>query len=234
MALIQCKECGRQISNKAPACPDCGAPISKLSGKLAVWGIVGVVILGAVGILSNSNVAKNETPRTQTASAAETLTCSQFTNIESPKTSPERFDVQIAAAIQGDPAKPVVAGKTNLPAGTKFIVSLERPASAYKAQAKAVVSKDGCYAAGPFTQAGEPINTGKYTADVLMPASLSQPDFVQKIIGNRGQNISGNLVRRFLNFGKIAEFKVPYSFGVADAAKDKETRAKADSQKQER
>lgn len=24
--LIQCKECGKQISDKAAACPDCGAP----------------------------------------------------------------------------------------------------------------------------------------------------------------------------------------------------------------
>ncbi|RJX18994.1 MAG: zinc-ribbon domain-containing protein [Desulforudis sp.] len=26
MALINCKECGRQISNKAEVCPHCGAP----------------------------------------------------------------------------------------------------------------------------------------------------------------------------------------------------------------
>lgn len=26
MALIQCRECGGQISDKAPACPKCGCP----------------------------------------------------------------------------------------------------------------------------------------------------------------------------------------------------------------
>ena len=26
MALIDCPECGKQISNKAPTCPGCGAP----------------------------------------------------------------------------------------------------------------------------------------------------------------------------------------------------------------
>ena len=27
MSLIDCPECGRQVSSKAPACPNCGAPI---------------------------------------------------------------------------------------------------------------------------------------------------------------------------------------------------------------
>lgn len=26
MALVRCGECGRQISDKAPACPQCGCP----------------------------------------------------------------------------------------------------------------------------------------------------------------------------------------------------------------
>lgn len=28
MALIECPECGREVSDKAPTCPGCGAPIS--------------------------------------------------------------------------------------------------------------------------------------------------------------------------------------------------------------
>ncbi len=28
MALINCGECGREVSDKAPACPSCGAPIA--------------------------------------------------------------------------------------------------------------------------------------------------------------------------------------------------------------
>lgn len=36
MALIKCKECGREISNKAEFCPHCGAPgeVSKKLGRL--------------------------------------------------------------------------------------------------------------------------------------------------------------------------------------------------------
>lgn len=29
MAIIQCSECGREVSDKAPNCPGCGAPIAK-------------------------------------------------------------------------------------------------------------------------------------------------------------------------------------------------------------
>jgi DNA-directed RNA polymerase subunit RPC12/RpoP len=28
MALIKCSECGKEISDKAPACPSCGAPLA--------------------------------------------------------------------------------------------------------------------------------------------------------------------------------------------------------------
>ena len=28
MALINCKECGKQISDKAASCPHCGAPVN--------------------------------------------------------------------------------------------------------------------------------------------------------------------------------------------------------------
>lgn len=28
MALVSCKECGKQISDQAAACPNCGAPVS--------------------------------------------------------------------------------------------------------------------------------------------------------------------------------------------------------------
>lgn len=36
MALIPCRECGKEIADSAPACPDCGAP-SKLRG----YGVMG-------------------------------------------------------------------------------------------------------------------------------------------------------------------------------------------------
>lgn len=34
MALIQCSECGREVSDKAGACPQCGNPIAALATPL--------------------------------------------------------------------------------------------------------------------------------------------------------------------------------------------------------
>ncbi|HCI3908997.1 TPA: zinc-ribbon domain-containing protein, partial [Pseudomonas aeruginosa] len=34
MALIKCKECGAQVSNKAKACPSCGAKVPKSVGVI--------------------------------------------------------------------------------------------------------------------------------------------------------------------------------------------------------
>ena len=31
MALIKCSECGKEISDKAAACPNCGCPISEMN-----------------------------------------------------------------------------------------------------------------------------------------------------------------------------------------------------------
>ena len=34
MALIKCKECGHEVSDKASACPNCGCPISEINSKI--------------------------------------------------------------------------------------------------------------------------------------------------------------------------------------------------------
>lgn len=34
MALIQCPDCSKEISDKAPTCPGCGAPIASAHGVL--------------------------------------------------------------------------------------------------------------------------------------------------------------------------------------------------------
>lgn len=33
MAMMKCPECGREVSSKATACPNCGCPISELSPR---------------------------------------------------------------------------------------------------------------------------------------------------------------------------------------------------------
>lgn len=54
MALINCTECGTEVSTAAVACPKCGAPPKKSGlSKTATWLIVGVCAIGAIGYLSD-------------------------------------------------------------------------------------------------------------------------------------------------------------------------------------
>ena len=41
MALIKCEECGSEVSDKAVACPKCGAPIAELSDEPILVDTVG-------------------------------------------------------------------------------------------------------------------------------------------------------------------------------------------------
>ena len=48
MALIKCKECKKEVSNKAEKCPGCGA---KIPTKISVIKIVGILFFGSIGVL---------------------------------------------------------------------------------------------------------------------------------------------------------------------------------------
>ena len=54
MALIKCRECGREISSKSAACPGCGAPVKpKTNVAAGCLATVGIVVL--IGILSQKH-----------------------------------------------------------------------------------------------------------------------------------------------------------------------------------
>lgn len=66
MALIKCKECGKEISSAAAACPNCGKPVAKTTpaakGCLSVIVVLGV--LGWIGRFASDqeNSKPNDTP----------------------------------------------------------------------------------------------------------------------------------------------------------------------------
>lgn len=45
MALINCKECNLEISDKTVKCPHCGAPTNRLDFATVVQGLGGIIIL---------------------------------------------------------------------------------------------------------------------------------------------------------------------------------------------
>ena len=56
MALVRCKECQREISDRAIACPQCGDPRRVAASSRGIWILLGVlvcvlVLMLAAGIL---------------------------------------------------------------------------------------------------------------------------------------------------------------------------------------
>lgn len=54
MALIKCEECGKEISDKAKACPFCGCPLSEMEiGGIVRIKIPNNLVEGVVGLFSS-------------------------------------------------------------------------------------------------------------------------------------------------------------------------------------
>lgn len=51
MAIVECEECKKKVSDKAEQCVHCGAPIEKTSPKEIIQGIFGLVFLGFIAFL---------------------------------------------------------------------------------------------------------------------------------------------------------------------------------------
>jgi len=61
MALIECKECGKQISSDAKSCPDCGKQLSKITlfgCMIALLGIVVAILVSVFGIAAIEDMLK--------------------------------------------------------------------------------------------------------------------------------------------------------------------------------
>jgi RNA polymerase subunit RPABC4/transcription elongation factor Spt4 len=54
MALIKCKECGKQISSEAESCPNCGRKRPKSTSGLA-WAVLILLVIGVWSAISASN-----------------------------------------------------------------------------------------------------------------------------------------------------------------------------------
>lgn len=53
MALIKCKECGKEISSQAESCPNCGRKKPK-STSVLTWIIAGILVCGVISAISES------------------------------------------------------------------------------------------------------------------------------------------------------------------------------------
>lgn len=73
MAMIECRECKKQISDQAPACPNCGAPTRRVgvnpgvknkSGgtSIGTWVVAGLALLGVCSYAVGKGKKENDNP----------------------------------------------------------------------------------------------------------------------------------------------------------------------------
>lgn len=109
----------------------------------------------------------------------------------------------------------LVTGKTNLPEGTKLMVSMSNKTTGYRAQDESSVV-GGKFSAGPFGYKTG-LTDGVYLIDISTPASAVQPKSVQAIIGKMGENLTGDLVVKDEMFGSAVEKQITHTLGTAGA-----------------
>src|SRR5437867_1719805 len=83
MALITCKECGRQISSQASSCPSCGAPAARRGGAsrpMLIIGIIALVVLLIIAASKQNSSSPGKSP--VKAQAALTRSAVVITNLD--------------------------------------------------------------------------------------------------------------------------------------------------------
>lgn len=100
--------------------------------------------------------------------------------------------IEIAASLRSD-RRLMVDGTTNLPDATRLQVLVEREISGVRWQERTEVT-EGRFAAGPFGP-GSGLPDGGYRITVNMTPASVQPAAVRARLGDKGQHLSGPLVR---------------------------------------
>lgn len=69
MAMIKCKECKSEISDKAKVCPNCGAPVPKKTSLLTWIALISIILIVVLELTQPEN-KHSATPKTTTYSNA--------------------------------------------------------------------------------------------------------------------------------------------------------------------
>jgi len=118
----------------------------------------------------------------------------QIPNVENQIHKNTKINVSFDIKPELVEGKLFIKGNTNLPDKMELIIILFRGES-YSAQHKVKI-KDGKLISEGFSHKGEPLRNGQYEIKISSPATRFQDKSVQNIIGNKGENLTGNLVRK--------------------------------------
>jgi hypothetical protein len=112
MALIKCKECGTEVSDKATSCTKCGAPVPSPRKKTGIvtWAIVGILGIGFVraitlgsGPTSTPSAAASPPPPTEAQKLEESdrlNTAALVLTVKKAAKDPDSFKLHSAMATK--------------------------------------------------------------------------------------------------------------------------------------
>ncbi len=106
MALLKCKECGREISKSAKQCPGCGAKRPRRAGVFA-WTFATVVLIAIVGSQIDGGSSQDTGQRAAndaTTSVGSQRAMALASTLKKASRNPERFEVEEAIAIKSSHA----------------------------------------------------------------------------------------------------------------------------------
>ena len=104
---------------------------------------------------------------------------------------PGRIEVEVSAEPESSAKGTKIAGKTNLPDGSRLLLTLSR-GKGYTAQDKATVL-GGSFISAYFTDAHRHLSPGKYKLSIIMSV-LDQNKTVRSLVGEHGGMLAGPLV----------------------------------------
>lgn len=82
--LTKCKDCGHQVSKKAPACPSCGAVLKKESKPLGCGGLILIVFI--IGIFASIFSSSDPAPSSSNATSKPSKTAAKISEEAACKT----------------------------------------------------------------------------------------------------------------------------------------------------
>lgn len=114
-------------------------------------------------------------------------------------------------------------GVTNLPTDTSLGLSIkEKMEGGFHGQSSISVSPDGSFKSNTFGPSSG-LKDGLYVAKVTMPIPRVQPESVRKVIGEKGENLSGSLVKQGV-LGLTLSMEKEFTIGGEQASQVQEQR----------
>ncbi|MFP3154425.1 hypothetical protein LQZ18_08350 [Lachnospiraceae bacterium ZAX-1] len=184
-------------------------PKKKMVVSLAINAVLSIVLIAVIGanapprpepVVANDplpSVVESPAPASVTASTVEPpASIADEPQNKAPMvapSTPEPIKLELSMTEEIIDGKLIVEISTNLPDETHGIMSVHCEELNFTAQEDLII-RDGKTTCGPFSNGGEPLDSGNYVLGFSTPLSRLQPDSVQEVIGDSYSNFTSEYI----------------------------------------